>query len=153
MPTWLVLGLVALGLPRTILEDLGIVRPEGSALYYVLALAPFAVWLVVALTRRTNRPLMDFVVVGVLYGLSLVVVHQVLWDLGPALGHHPPEAAVAFAARFDPPFRELALRGYTVLVALAIGTGTGLVTAVVAVIAHRMRRRRQEPRTSFGEET
>ena len=81
MPTWLMLALVAVGLPRTILADLDIVAPESSLLYYVLALTPFAVWLAVAVLRKSRRPFMDFLVLGVLYGLSLVVVHQLLWDV------------------------------------------------------------------------
>jgi hypothetical protein len=102
MPVGLMLALVAAGLPRTVLADLGIVAPESSLLYYVLALAPFAAWVVVALVRGTRRPFLDFLVLGALYGLSLLIVHQVLWDVGPSLGHSPPESAVAFAAGFDP---------------------------------------------------
>jgi hypothetical protein len=142
MPTWLVLGLVALGLPRTVLADLDVVTPQSSLLYYVLALTPFAVWLVVAIVRPSRRPFMDFLVLGVLYGLSLVVVHQVLWSVGPSLGHNPPGSAVDFAEQFSPAWRELALRGYTGGIAMVIGVGTGLVAAVVAVGAHRWRRGR-----------
>jgi hypothetical protein len=133
MPTWLMLGLVALGLPRTILADLDIVAPESSLLYYVLALTPFAVWLVVAIVRTSRKPFRDFLVLGVLYGLSLVIVHQALWDVGPGLGHNPPESAVDFADQFSPAWREFALRAYTSGIAMVIGVGTGLVAALVAV--------------------
>jgi hypothetical protein len=142
MPIWLMLGLVALGLPRTILADLDIVTPERSLLYYVLALTPFAVWLVVAIVRASNRPFADFLVLGVLYGLSLVLVHQVLWDAGPSLGHDPPASAVDFAERFSPAWRELALRGYTGGIAMVIGVGTGLVAGLIAVAASAWRTRR-----------
>jgi hypothetical protein len=143
MPIGLVLALVAIGLPRTILADLDIVEPESGFLYYVLALTPFAVWLGVAVMRRSRRPFVDFVIVGLLYGLSLVVVHQVLWDAGPSLGHHPPASAVDFANRFDGWGRELALRAYTSGVAMVIGLGTGLVTALVALGVHRLRSGRE----------
>jgi hypothetical protein len=142
MPTWLMLALVAVGLPRTILADLDIVAPESSLLYYILALTPFAVWLAVAVIRRSRRPFTDFLVLGVLYGLSLVVVHQLLWDVGPALGHHPPAGAVSFANQFGPPLHEVALRGYTIMIAVMIGLGTGLVVALVAVVANVVRSRR-----------
>lgn len=142
MPTWLMLGLVALGLPRTVLADLDIVTPESTLLYYFLALTPFAAWLVVAIARKSRRPLMDFLILGVLYGLSLVVVHQVLWGVAPSLGHHPPTSAVNFADQFEPAWRELALRGYTSGVAMVIGVGSGLVAALVAVGAHVWRSRR-----------
>ena len=150
MPTWLMLLLVALGLPRTILQDLGIVAPGSSLLYYVLALTPFAVWLAVAATRRSARPFMDFLVLGVLYGLSLVVVHQVLWNVGPSLGHNSPASAVSFAEQFDPAWHEVALRGYTTAIAMVIGVGTGLVAALVAAVAHvwRSRRTRRSDRTA-----
>jgi hypothetical protein len=142
MPTWLMFALVALGLPRTILADLDIVAPESSLLYYFLALIPFAVWFAVAVIRRSRRPFMDFLVLGVLYGLSLVVVHQLLWDVGPSLGHDPPAGAVSFADRFSPPLREVALRGYTIVIAMLIGLGTGLVAALAAVVANLVRSRR-----------
>jgi hypothetical protein len=135
MPTWLMLTLAGLGLPRTILADLDVVAPESSPVYYVLALAPFAVWLVVAVGRRSAKPFMDFLVLGCLYGLSLVAVHQVLWDVAISRGHRPSAAAVDFAQQFGSAHHELALRGYTVMVALAIGVGSGLVAALVAVVA------------------
>ncbi len=142
MPVWLMLALVAVGLPRTILADLNIVAPESSLLYYVLALAPFALWLAVAIWRRSRRPVRDFLVLGTLYGLSLLAVHQVLWDVGPSLGHHPPDGAVAFANRFSPAWRELALRAYTSGIAMMIGLGTGLVAALVALAAHAWHKNR-----------
>ena len=145
MPTWLMLALVALGLPRTVLEDLDVVAPESSLLYFVLALTPFAVWLAVAMVRRSGRPFMDFLVLGCLYGLSLVAVHQALWDVGKSLGHHPPASAVDFAAQFSSGWRELALRGYTSGIAMVIGVGTGLVAALVAVGSHVWRTGRRRP--------
>jgi len=142
MPVALTLALVAAGLPRTVLADLGIVAPESSLLYYVLALAPFAAWTAVALVRSTRRPFLDFLVLGALYGLSLIVVHQILWDAGPSLGHSPPESALAFAARFDPAWRELALRAYTSGIAMMIGLGSGAAVGVVAWCAQAWRRLR-----------
>jgi hypothetical protein len=148
MPIWLMLGLVALGVPRTLLADLDVVPPESGLLYYSLALTPFAAWLVVAVVRRTRSPIADFLILGVLYALSLVVIHQGLWELGPSLGYHPPESAVDFADRFDPSLRELAERAYTCGVAMAIGVGTGLVAAIVAAAARLLRSRRASGSTS-----
>jgi hypothetical protein len=142
LPIVSMLGLVGLGLPRTVLADLDIVAPESSLLYYVLALTPFAVWLAVALFRSSGHPFRDFLILGVLYGLSLVVVHQVLWAEGSELGHHPPQSAVDFAGRFDLEWRELALRTYTGGIAMAIGLGTGLIVALIAVAANAWRTRR-----------
>jgi len=138
-PGWLLLVLIALGLPRTVLADLGIVAPESSWIYYVLALTPFAVWFALAILRRTRSPIRDHLVAGTLYGLSLVLVHEALWAFGSSLGHHPPEGAVTLAERLSPPLRDLVLHGYTSLIAMVIGLGVGLVAAIVAVVANRVR--------------
>lgn len=148
MPVWLMLTLVALGLPRTILADLGIVEPEGSLFYYFLALTPFAAWLAVAIFRETRKPIADFLMLGTLYGLSLVVVHQVLWDLGPSLGHQPPAGAVSFAESVSPALYELALRGYTIVVAMLIGVGAGVVAALIALVAKAVRSARRRSRST-----
>jgi hypothetical protein len=142
MPVWVMTLLVALGLPRTILADLDIVAPESSLLYYVLALTPFAAWVIVAVFRKSRKPFWDFLVLGILYGVSLIAVHQALWNVGPSLGHRPPTAAVNFADSFDAAFRELAIRGYTIMIALVIGVGTGLIAALVASVANAVRSRR-----------
>lgn len=141
MPAWLMLALVALGLPRTILADLGIVAPESSRVYFVLALTPFAVWLAVAVVRPTKSPLTDHLVVGGLYGLSLVIIHEALWSVASSLGHHPPPSAVDFAARFDPPLDTVALHGYSFVIAMMIGLGSGLVIGLVATVAKLVRAR------------
>ncbi len=86
--------------------------------------------------------MMDFLVLGVLYGLSLPLVHQLLWEVGPGLGEHPPQAAVDFANQFSGVWHDLALRGYTSVIALVIRVGTGLVIALVAVGAHQWHVRR-----------
>jgi hypothetical protein len=135
MATGLILLLVALGVPRTILEDLDVVAPESGLLYYFLALTPFAIWLAVGIARRSCRPLADFLVVGILYGLSLVVIHQALWSVGPSLAHHPPASAVDFADQFGPGWRGVALRGYTSGIAMMIGVGSGVVVGLVALAA------------------
>lgn len=137
MPAGFMLGLVALGLPRTVLEDLGVVAPESSWVYYVLALTPFAAWLAVALFRRTATPIRDHLVTGALYGLSLLVVHEALWTAGPSAGPEP--GAVSLARGYGSPLRELIIHGYTVGIALMIGLGVGVVAALVAATAKGVR--------------
>jgi hypothetical protein len=145
-PRWLLLVLIALGLPRTVLADVGIVAPESSWVYYVLALTPFAVWFALAVFRRTPSPIRDHLVAGALYGLSLIIVHEALWALGSSLGHHPPRSAVALAEQFSPPFRDLVVHGYTSLIAMMIGLGVGLAAAIVAAVANRVRTLRTSAR-------
>ncbi|GAA1532070.1 hypothetical protein GCM10009678_13010 [Actinomadura kijaniata] len=141
MPTGLMLGLVALGLPRTVLADLDIVAPQSGLLYYVLALTPFAAWLAVALVRRTRRPGRDFLMLGFLYGLSLLVVHQVLWTTGTTSGH-PPQSVADFADSLPAGWQEFILRSFSSGIAVTIGVGTGLVAAAIAWCAHAWRSRR-----------
>lgn len=139
MPTGLMAALVAVGVPRTVLADLNVVPPESGLPYYVLALAPYACWLVVAVLRPTRRPVMDFLVLGLLYGISLIVIHQVLWG---AEGHTIPQSAHNFAEHFRPGLQELVLRVYTSGIAMVIGVGSGLVGSAVALAASRVRKAR-----------
>jgi hypothetical protein len=133
MSTGLMLAMVALGVPRTILADLDVVAPESGLVYYFLALVPFAFWLAVGVARRSRRPFRDFLTVGTLYGLSLIVIHQVLWTVGPSLGHNPPVSAIDFADQFGPAWHDLALRAYTSGIAMMIGIGSGAVVGLVAL--------------------
>ena len=139
MPVWLIAALVAVGVPRTVLADLAVVPPESGLLYYVLALAPYGCWLAVAILRPTRKPVADFVALGLLYGISLIVIHQLLWG---AEGHIIPQAAHTFAEQFDAGLRELVLRVYTSGIAMVIGVGSGLVGAAVAFATTRVRRAR-----------
>lgn len=139
MPWTLMIVLVVIALPRTILVDLDIVPQESSLLYYVLALAPFAAWLAVAILRPTRRPFRDFIVLGILYGVSLIVAHQVLWH-APGAVHSIPSDAIEFAQGFSPGGQDLALRSYSAMISLGIGLGAGAAAALVAAIARVVRR-------------
>ncbi|HLT60216.1 MAG TPA: hypothetical protein VK020_03445 [Microlunatus sp.] len=133
-------GLIALGLPRTVLADLGIVLPESSWVYYLLALTPFAVWLVLAVGRRTATPVRDYLVAGALYGLSLVIVHELFWNVGTSLGHTLPPSVLEPAGGYASPLRELIPHGYAFGIAMLIGLGVGLVVALVAALSALVRR-------------
>lgn len=134
MPVWLVATLVLLMLPRTLLNELGFVD-EGTLAYYILALTPFVIWLVIAILRKTNKPIMDFLVLGFLFGLLLIVIHQSLWHTGSAVSQHAPDFAVDFAARFDPAWRELIERSISAGISLMIGLGSGLLFSIIAAIS------------------
>jgi hypothetical protein len=143
MPTGLLLLLAAVGLPRTILADLDVVPPESGLLYYVLALSPFAVWLAVAVLRRSVRPFCDFLVLGAVYGLTLIAVHLAFWGAAAGYGNRPPAGAVDFAEQFSADWYDTALRAHISAVALVIGIGSGIIVALVAVTAHAWRVRRE----------
>jgi hypothetical protein len=142
MPVWLVLTLILIMVPRTLLSDLGTITAE-TPVYYFFALLPFAAWLGVAMFRPNKRSFRDFLVLGVLYSLTLIVIHQWLWNVGSSLGHSPPQAALDFSAGFDPAIRDMAVRGYTIIISLLIGIGSGAVVGLIAAAA-RLIRSRQE---------
>ncbi len=140
-PWWLLLGLIVLGLPRTVLADLGIVEPESSWVYFVIALTPFAAWFAIAVLRRTATPIRDHLVAGALYGISLIIAHEALWSVGSSLGHQPPAGAVALSEQFTSPLREVVLHTYLGGIAMMIGLGVGVVAAIIAAVANRVRQR------------
>lgn len=144
-PAGLLLGLIALGLPRTILADLGIIEPQ-TPVYFVFALTPFGVWLACALVRRTGSPIKDHLVAGSLYGLSLIIVHEALWGVASSQGQHLPQSAITLAERFGPPLRDLVPHLYSTVVAMMIGLGVGIIAAIVAMVANRVRTRRNAAR-------
>lgn len=124
--------------PRTLLNDLGLLT-EQTVPYFFLALVPYALWLGVALFRRSKKPFMDFLVLGILYSLTLIVIHQLLWNPDGSTGYQPPQAALDFGARVTTNFQTLAARGYTVVVSLIIGVGSGAALGLVAKIAQRFK--------------
>jgi hypothetical protein len=140
MPVWLVMVLTFIMVPRTLLSDLGIIIAE-TPVYYVFALTPYAVWLSIALLRKSEKPFQEFLVLGVLYSLTLILIHQTLWNNGTELGHQLPQAALDFGARFGPSLRDLAVRGYTIMISLLIGVGSGAVVGLIAAAARYIRSR------------
>lgn len=142
MPIWLVVVLVLLMVPRTLLSDLALIT-ENTMPYYFFALIPYAVWLGVALFYKSKKPFMDFLVLGVLYGLTLIIIHQLLWNPGSSFGYQPPQAALDFGAQFASNLQDLAARGYTIIVSLVIGIGSGIVFGLIAMASRWIRTRRK----------
>lgn len=84
-------GLASLALPRVILHDLHVLD-EPDPINWILALTPFAIWITVAVVKKVPNPFLTVLVIGALYGVMLVVTHQILWDVAysgnpPALGN------------------------------------------------------------------
>jgi hypothetical protein len=142
LPVWVMAVLALLMVPRTLLNDLGLIS-EGTILYYFFALIPYVIWLCVAFFYKSKRPFMDFLLLGVFYGLTLIAIHQLLWNPGAPVGYHPPQAALTFGAQFGAGFQELGARLYTVIVSLIIGVGSGAVFGSVAFLAKWFRARRR----------
>ena len=133
--SWPVLvGLAALGAPRVVLHDLGVVE-EGTLAAGLLAVVPPACWLAVVLWRRPPRPCATLVVVGALHGALLAVGHQLLWDA--ALGGRVPAIGGALAGT-DPAVAEVLLRAAAVVSRLVTGTLVGVLAGAAALLLRRV---------------
>ncbi len=79
LPFLALIGLAALGLPpRVILHDLHLI-PEFGPITWVLALAPVAIWIVVAVAAKVPNAFVTVLVIGVIFAVLLVATHQILW--------------------------------------------------------------------------
>ena len=78
LPFVAIVGLAALGLPRAILHDLHLIDDAGI-LTWILALGPYAAWIAVAVAKRVPRPFLTVLLIGVTFGVMLVITHQLLW--------------------------------------------------------------------------
>jgi len=121
-------GLALLGVPRVVAHDLG---PPPQAVNLVLVLAPIAAWIAVALWKRVPNPLVTLLAVGLVYGVLLGAVHQVLWtqafaDGAPALGGN-------LAGTLSPAAEDLLLRGAAMVSSLFTGVLVGLISGLVAL--------------------
>ncbi|MFC4072494.1 hypothetical protein [Actinoplanes subglobosus] len=74
----IVLGLLAA--PRAVLHDLGLIH-ERTGLNALFVVVPLLIWIVVAVTRPVS-PVRLLLGAGVVYGISLAVVHNALWNGG-----------------------------------------------------------------------
>jgi hypothetical protein len=133
--SWPVLiALAALAAVRIPLHDLGIVE-EGTALAAVLAIVPPACWVGAVLWRRPPRPFLTVVVIGALYGVFLVVGHQLLWDAAFAGG--APTLGGRLAGT-DPATTEVVLRVAAAASSLVTGTVVGVLAGAVAALLCRL---------------
>lgn len=126
------LGLAATGLPRVILHDLHIIE-EGSPVTWALALGPVALWIAVAVVRRVPNPFLTVLVIGAIFGLLLVITHQVLWDV--AFQGAPPSIGQA-GGTLLPRIAAIPLGLFTGAIMGAIG---GLIAWGIQAITRRGR--------------
>lgn len=92
LPVLALIGLAAVALIRVILHDLHVIE-EGSPITWVLAIGPVVLWIVVAVKRVPN-PFLTVLVIGAIFGVMLVITHQLLWDIAfqgnpPSIGDGP----------------------------------------------------------------
>ncbi|MEV1130165.1 hypothetical protein [Agromyces sp. NPDC049794] len=80
LPLLAMIGLAALAVPRVILHDLHLIG-EWSPVTWLLSLLPVAVWIAVAVLKRVPHPFVTVLMIGVFYGVMLVITHQLLWEV------------------------------------------------------------------------
>ena len=122
LPVLALLGLAALGVPRIILHDLHLIE-EGSPVTWILSLLPVAVWITVVVLKRVPHPFLTVLDIGVLYGVMLVITHQLLWE-------------TAFAGRTislgDGPISTLVPRIAAIPSGLFTGAAVGAIGGLIA---------------------
>lgn len=126
--------LAALAAPRVVLHDLGLIG-EGTFVNALFVFVPPLVWIAVVLGRRAPNPFVTLLVVGALYGLMLVIGHQILWNV--AWAGEPPRLGGSLSA-LPPLAHEVITRGAAVVSGLVTGTVVGALAGLVALAGSRI---------------
>lgn len=124
LPLLLMVGLALLGLPRVVLHDLHLID-EGAPVTWFLALAPVAVWIIVAVRVRSPRPFLTVLIIGLMFGVMLAVTHQLLWTSA--------FAGIPAVLEAGPVMRLAAVPG-SLMTGAAIGAIGGLLAMAVAAL-------------------
>ena len=135
-----ILLLPSLLIPRVVVHDLHLMPINGTS-YTLLAVVPLLVWLVVAVARRTEQPMREFLMYGLVYGLLLATAHQISWTA--SWGANVPHLGGNLAGKLDPLTESLLLRTAAFLSSVATGLVTGALFGGVALLAGRVLRRRK----------
>ena len=130
-----VLGLLAA--PRVVLHDLDVLR-EGSLVNSLFVFVPLLIWIVVAVLRSAN-PFVSLLAAGGVYGVCLLVVHNVLWSR--TWEGDPPRLGGNLEGRLPAATEELILRGAMSLTGLFTGLAVGTVCGALAWAVTRARSR------------
>lgn len=136
IPLAVLVVLALLTVPRVVLHDLHTISLD-SPLYTTLAVAPFILWLLVAIFRKNKRPVHDFLVLGLLFGILLAITHQLTWDA--SWGNNPPHLHGNLEGKLDPTIESLLLRGAAFISSLVTGVIFGGGVALVAWIVAKVR--------------
>ena len=132
LPTLGLIGLAAIGLPRVILHDLHLID-EAGPLTWLLALGPVAVWVAVAVLKRVPNPFLTVLVIGAIFGVMLVIIHQILWET--AFAGNPPALGSGTLATLVPRLAAIPSGLFTGAIIGAIG---GLIAWGIQAITKRV---------------
>ena len=134
LPFPVLVALALLAAPRVVLHDLGVIR-EGTLVNALFVFVPPLVWIAVVLGRRAPNPFGTLLTVGLLYGVFLMLGHQILWTTAwegdpPTLGGNLSE--------LPPVAHALITRGFAALSSVVTGTLVGAVCGLLAWAADRV---------------
>ncbi|GAB3721752.1 hypothetical protein [Nocardiopsis nanhaiensis] len=123
-----IVGLALLAAPRVVLQDLGVIH-EGTSGDALFVFVPPAVWIAVAVLRRVPNPFLTLLALGAVYGVFLLLGHQLLWNLAwegdpPSLGGNLSD--------LPPGLQEAVMRGFSAVGSLVTGTLVGTASGLVA---------------------
>lgn len=98
LPVLALIGLAAVALIRVVLHDLHVIE-EASPITWVLAIGPVLLWIAVAVVTRVPNPFLTVLVIGTIFGVMLVITHQLLWDFAfhgnpPSIGAGPGASVI-----------------------------------------------------------
>lgn len=137
IPFWIIVVLALLAIPRVFIHDLHLL-PLDSSIYRLLALGPLVGWVLLATLRNNKRPVYDFIILGLVFGLLLAITHQLTWEA--SWGDNPPQLHGNLAGQLDPTIEGLLLRGAAVISSLVTGVVFGCIVALIAWVTTTMRR-------------
>lgn len=130
-PVLALIGLAALGLPRVVLHDLHLIE-GASPLNWLLAIGPVAIWIAIAVIKKVPNPFLSLLVVGAIFGVMLVITHQILWDF--AFQGAPPTIGNSAAAALIP---RIAAIPSGIFTGTMIGAISGLIAWGIQAVGRR----------------
>jgi len=134
LPFPVVVALALLAAPRVVLHDLGVIQ-EGTLVNALFVFVPPTVWIAVVLWRRVPNPFLTLLAVGVLYGVFLMLGHQILWTT--AWDGAPPTLGGNLSG-LPPLAHAVITRGFAALSSIVTGTLVGAVCGLLAWGAGRV---------------
>ncbi|GAA1103186.1 hypothetical protein [Nocardiopsis metallicus] len=137
LPFLAVVTLALIAAPRVVLHDLGIIQ-EGTFVNSLFVFVPPLVWIAVVLWRRVPNPFLTLLTVGAVYGVLLMLGHQILWN---TTWEGAPPSLGGNLSGLSPALQEVFTRGFAALSSLVTGTLVGAVCGLVAWAIGKLLRR------------
>lgn len=128
LPLIAVFGLALLAVPRVVLHDLDILH-EGTPINALFVFVPPIVWIVAVVVAGGRRAFATVFAIGLVSGILLAVVHQLLWST--AFAGNAPRLGGNLAG-LDPAVQEVIIRLFSIPSSLVTGALIGAIAGLVA---------------------